>query len=150
MNMAKALSLEEKLAGARSFGNRGMINAITFIRSNYGDEGVKKFFAFRAKDLLNSEQWKKTPGEGALKVLNYVRAYFQIAGNEIKVLEESPRKIVFQATVCGPSKVGVTTGPGTPLCEFCAAAILESAKVLGWKATAKTGKIPCEWSITTT
>jgi hypothetical protein len=43
--MAKPLSSEEKLAGARSFGNMGMITAITFIRSNYGNEAVKKFLA---------------------------------------------------------------------------------------------------------
>jgi hypothetical protein len=147
MNMAKALSLEEKLAGARSFGNMGWISAITFVRSNYGNEAVKKFFAEVAKPT--SEQVKQTPGEGALKALNYIRAGFQIVGNELKVLEESPRKVVFQATTCGPSKVGVG-GPRTPLCEYCAAAVVDTAKVLGWKATAKTGKIPCEWSITTT
>ena len=145
--MAKTLSLEEKLAGARSFGNMGMISTIAFIRSNYGDEGVKKFFAAFAKPL--SEQVKKTPGEGALKALNNVREFFQFVGNDMRVLEESPKKVVFQATSCGPSKVGVG-GPGTPLCEFCAASLLETAKLLGWKATAKTGKIPCEWSVTTT
>ena len=139
--MAKPLSSEEKLAGARSFGNMGMITAITFIRSNYGNEAVKKFLAAFAKPL--SEQMKQTPGEGALKALNNVRAFFQVVGNDMKVLEESPRKVVFQATTCGPSKTGVG-GPGTPLCEFCAASFLETAKLLGWKATAKTGKIP--WS----
>ena len=147
MNVAKALSLEEKLAGAKSFANMGIINAIAFIRSNYGDEGVRKFLVVFAKPL--SEQWKQMPGEGALKALNNARALFQIVGNDIRVLEESPRKVVYQATVCGPSKIGVG-GPGTPLCEFCAAAVVETAKVLGWKATAKTGRIPCEWSITTT
>jgi hypothetical protein len=147
MNMAKALSLEEKLAGARSFSNMGMITTIAFIRSNYGDEAVKKFFAAFAKPL--AEQMKKTPGEGALKALNNVREFFQVVGNDMRVLEESPRKVVFQATSCGPSKAGVG-GPGTPLCEFCAASFLETSKLLGWKATAKTGKIPCEWSITTT
>jgi hypothetical protein len=76
------------------------------------------------------------------------RTYFQIVGNDMKVLEESPRKVVFQATTCGPSKVGVKAP--SPLCEFCAASWLEPAKLLGWKATAKTGKIPCEWSATTT
>jgi hypothetical protein len=145
--MAKVLSLEEKLAGARSFGNMGVITAIAFIRSNYGDEGVKKFLAAFAKPL--SEQVKATPGEGALKALNNIREYFQIVGNDMRVLEESPKKVVFQATACGPSKVGVG-GPGTPLCEFCAASFLETAKLLGWKATAKTGKIPCEFSVTTT
>ena len=145
--MANALSLEEKLAGARSFANMGIINAIAFIRSNYGDEGVKKFFAVFAKPL--SEQWEKTPGEGALKALSNARALFQIVGNDIRVLEESPRKVVYQATICGPSKIGVG-GPGTPLCEFCAAGVVGPAKVLGWKATAKTGKIPCEFSVTTT
>jgi hypothetical protein len=147
MNMGKALSLEEKLAGARSFGNMGMISAIAFIRSNYGDEGVKKFFAAFAKNSVNSDVWKQTPGEGALKALNYARTFFQIAGNDIKVLEESPRKVVLQATTCGASKLGVKIP--SPLCEFCAASVVESAKVLGWKATAKTGKTPCEWSITT-
>jgi hypothetical protein len=145
--MAKPLSSEEKLAGARSFGNMGMITAITFIRSNYGNAAVKKFLAAFAKPL--SEQMKQTPGEGALKALNNVRAFFQVVGNDMKVLEESPRKVVFQATRCGPSKTSVG-GPGTPLCEFCAASFLETAKLLGWKATAKTGKIPCEWSLTTT
>jgi len=144
--MAKALSLEEKLAGARSLANMGIVNAIVFIRSNYGDEGVKKFLAVFAKPL--SEQWKKTPGEGALKALNWARGLFQIVGNDIKVVEESPRKVVYQATTCGPSKIGFQ--PRTPLCEFCAAAVVETARVLGWKATAKTGKIPCEWSITIT
>jgi hypothetical protein len=86
---------------------------------------------------------KQTPGEGALKALNNVRAFFQVVGNDMKVLEESPRKVVFQATTCGPSKTGVGD-PETPLCEFCAASFLETAKLLGWKATAKTGKIP--WS----
>jgi hypothetical protein len=149
INMAKALSLEEKLAGARSFGNMGMISAIAFIRSNYGDEGVKKFFAAFAKGSVNSDVWKQTPGEGALKALNYARTFFQIVGNDIKVLEESPRKVVLQATTCGASKIGAG-GPGTPLCEFCAASVVDTAKLLGWKATAKTGKIPCEWSVTTT
>jgi len=144
--MAKALSLEEKLAGARSLGYMGIINAIVFIRSNYGDEAVKKFLAVFAEPL--SEQWKKMPGEGALKALNNARALFQIVGNDIKVLEESPRKVVYQVTTCGPSKIGVKTP--SPLCEFCAAGVVETAKVLGWKATAKTGKVPCEWSITTT
>jgi len=145
--MAKALSLEEKLAGARSFANMGIINAIAVIRSNYGDAGVKKYFAAFVKPL--SEQWKKTPGEGVLKALNNARALFQIVGNDIKVLKESPTKVVYQATTCGPSKIGVG-GPGSPLCEFCAMAVVEPAKVLGWKATAKTGKIPCEWSVATT
>jgi hypothetical protein len=147
MNVAKALSLEEKLAGARSFGNMGWMSAIAFIRSNCGNEGVKKFFAQIAKPY--SEQWKQMPGEGALKALNFARAGFQTVGNDIKVLEESPKKVVFQATTCGPSKTGVG-GPGTPLCELCAGMVVETAKVLGWKATAKTGKTPCEWSITTT
>ena len=146
MNMAKALSLEEKLAGAKSLANTVIINAVAFIRSNYGDEGVKKFLTSFAKPL--SEQWEKTPGEGALKALNNARALFQIVGNDIRVLEESPRKVVYHATICGPSKLGVG-GPGTPLCEFCAAGVVEPAKVLGWKATAKTGKIPCEFSVTT-
>jgi hypothetical protein len=84
-----------------------------------------------------------------MKALNFARANFEIVGNDIRVLEESPRKVVFQATACGPSKIGVG-GPGTPLCEFCAASWLETSKLLGWKATAKTGKIPCEWSVTTT
>ena len=134
--MAKVLSSDEKLAGARSFGNMGMITSIAFIRSNYGDEAVRKFFAAFAKPL--SEQVKKTPGEGALKALNNLREFFQVVGNDMRVLEESPRKVVFQATTCGPSKTGVG-GPGTPLCEFCAASLLETAKLLGWKATAKTG-----------
>ena len=145
--MAKALSSEEKLAGARSFGNMGWMSAIAFIKSSYGNEAVKKFFAEVAKPY--SQQWKQSPGEGALKALNFARTGFQIVGNEIKVLEESPRKVVFQATTCGPSKTGVG-GPGTPLCEFCAALVVEPAKVLGWKATAKTGKTPCEWSVATT
>jgi hypothetical protein len=149
MNMAKALSLEEKLAGARSLFAMGIMNAMVFIRSNYGDEGVKKFLAAFAKGSVNSEQWKQTPGEGALKALNYARAFFQVVGNDVKVLEESPRKVVIQATTCGASKTGIA-GPGKPLCEFCGQGVVETAKVLGWKATAKTGKIPCEWSITTT
>jgi hypothetical protein len=148
MNMAKALTPEEKLAGARSFGGAGITSAIAFIKSNYGDEGVKKYLAFFAKEFLKSEQWKKTPGEGALKALNYTRGFFQAVGNDIKVLEESPRKVVFQATACGASKAGIA-GPGAPLCEFCGASFLEMAKQLGWKATAKTGKIPCQWSVAT-
>ena len=144
--MAKNLSSEEKLAGARSFFNMGTITTIAFIRSNYGDEAVKKYFAALAKPL--KEQVKATPGEGVIKALNFARANFEIVGNDIRVLEESPRKAVFQATACGPSKIGVG-GPGTPLCEFCAASWLETSKLLGWKATAKTGKIPCEWSVTT-
>jgi hypothetical protein len=147
MKMAKPLSSEEKLAGARSYFNLGTITTIGFIRSNYGDEAVKKYFAALAKPL--KEQLKTTPGEGAMKALNFARASFEIVGNDMKVLEESPRKVVFQATACGPSKIGVG-GPGTPLCEFCAASILELAKLSGWRATAKTGKIPCEWSVTTT
>jgi hypothetical protein len=147
MDMAKALSLEEKLAGARSLGNMGWMSAVAFIKSSYGSEAVKKFFAEVARHY--SEQWKQMPGEGALKALNFSRHGFQVVGNDIKVLEESPRKVVFQATTCGPSKIGVG-GPGTPLCEFCAAAVVETARALGWKATAKTGKTPCEWSISTT
>lgn len=145
--MDKSLSTDEKLVGARSFGNMGWMSAVAFIKSNYGNEAVRKFFAEVAKPY--SEQWKQMPGEGALKALNFSRHGFQVVGNDIKVLEESPRKVVFQATTCGPSKIGVG-GPGTPLCEMCAAAVVETAKVLGWKATAKTGKTPCEWSISTT
>ena len=147
--MAKALSSEEKLAGARSLFAMGIVNAMVFIRSNYGDEGVKKFLAAFAKGSVDSKEWKQTPGEGALKALNYARAFFQVVGNDVKVLEQSPKKVVIQATTCGASKTGVA-GPGKPLCEFCGQSVLETAKILGWRATAKTGKIPCEWSITTT
>ena len=144
--MAKALSSDEKLAGARSFGNMGWMSAIAFIKGSYGNEAVKRFLVEVAKQYVG--QWKQMPGDGVLKALNFSRQGFQVVGNDIRVLEESPKKVVFQATTCGPSKTGVG-GPGTPLCEFCAGVVVETAKVLGWKATAKTGKTPCEWSITT-
>lgn len=142
------LSLEEKLEGARSMMHTAFMSAITFIRSEYGDEGVKKYFASLGRSW--AEHWKKTPGEGALKAVNTARGLTQIAGVDINVIEESPEKVVFQITTCRPSKMGLPTGPGTPSCELCAAFFVEPAKALGWKATAKTGKIPCEWSITTT
>jgi len=39
------------------------------------------------------EHWMKTQGEGALKALNYVHGLFQIIGNYINVVEESPKKV---------------------------------------------------------
>jgi len=145
--MAKAISLEEKYGGAKGFWLNTLVGSMAFIQGEYGDEGLNKYLTFFGKSF--AEQWKQAAGEGAQKAVNFNRQLFQIVGNEMSVLEESADKATWQATKCGCEGI-VPTGPESLLCKFCDAAVVETAKALGWKATAKVGTIPDEWSVTTT